>query len=53
MVIPPILIELAWIIILARSGYRAFTLLKVKYAKPWLEILFNLAVALISLSFLI
>ena len=51
--IPPILIELAWIIILARSGYRAFTLFKINYAKPWIDILFHIAVALISLSFLL
>jgi hypothetical protein len=51
--IPPILIEMAWIIILARCGYRALTLFKISYGKPWLDILFNLAVALIALSFLI
>ncbi|MEW9668174.1 hypothetical protein [Ammoniphilus sp. 3BR4] len=50
--IPALLLQLAWVIIIARCGYKAFNLMNAK-RKPWFEILFNISVVLISLSFLL
>lgn len=52
MVIPPILITLAWICIVVRCGIRFYQLVN-RGAKDWLEILFQLSVALIALSFVL
>jgi hypothetical protein len=52
MVIPTIIIQLALLIILIRSGYRFIQGIN-GFRKNWLEVLFDLSVALIALSFLI
>ncbi|SES26162.1 hypothetical protein [Salipaludibacillus aurantiacus] len=52
MVFPDLLIQIAWVIIIARCGYRAVNLMN-SSRKPWFEILFYISVVLISLSFLL
>lgn len=47
-----ILLQIAWVIIIARCGYKAFQLMNTK-RKPWFEILFYISVALVSLAFLL
>jgi len=50
--IPKLLYQIALIIIIARCGYVAFTLLN-KTRKAWLEILFYLSVVIVALTFLL
>ncbi|WP_179295550.1 hypothetical protein [Bacillus sp. FJAT-45350] len=50
--IPTVLIQLALIIIIARCGYKAITLIN-SHRKPWFEILFYLSVVIFTLSFLL
>ncbi|MEQ6377385.1 hypothetical protein RZN25_11185 [Bacillaceae bacterium S4-13-56] len=52
MVIPPILITLAWVCIVVRCGMRFYHLVG-RRTKDWLEILFQLSVGIIALSFLL
>jgi len=52
MVIPGILIQIAWVLIIARCGYKAITLINHGH-KPWFEILFYVSVIIVSLSFLL
>jgi hypothetical protein len=52
MMIPSIIIQLALLIILVRSGYRFVQGLSA-FRKNWLEVLFDLSIAIIALSFLI
>jgi hypothetical protein len=46
------LIQIALILIIARSGYRAFTCMQ-KLRKPWLDLLHYISVAVVALGFLI
>lgn len=50
--VPRVLVEVAWIIIIARSGYKVINLLN-SYSKPWFDILFYISIIVVGLSFLI
>ncbi|WP_158289595.1 hypothetical protein [Paenibacillus flagellatus] len=50
--IPSLLIQIALIVIVARSAYKAFTL-GGSSRKPWFDIAFHVSVALVALSFLL
>ncbi|MGJ9384679.1 hypothetical protein [Salipaludibacillus sp. CF4.18] len=50
--IPTIIIQIAWLIVIARCGYKAINLLNSRM-KPWFEIVFYIAVVIISISFLL
>lgn len=50
--LPALLIQIAWIIIIARCGYKLIHMLN-GHRKPWFEILFYLSVIIISFSFLL
>ncbi|MEB3102545.1 hypothetical protein [Ferviditalea candida] len=49
---PNILVELAWLVVLVRSVYMIITMVT-GATKPWFQIVFNSALAVISLSFLL
>ncbi|MBP1933726.1 hypothetical protein [Ammoniphilus resinae] len=46
-----LLLQIAWVIIIARSGYMVINMLN-KRNKPWFDILFYLSVVIVSLGFL-
>lgn len=52
MSIPSILIQIALIVIVVRSAYRAFQM-GGAYRKMWLDIAFHISIALVALSFLL
>jgi len=50
-VLTSLLLQIAWVIIIARSGYMVITMLN-KRNKPWFDILFYLSIVIVSLGFL-
>ncbi|WP_233254216.1 hypothetical protein [Salipaludibacillus keqinensis] len=52
MEIPAIILMIAWLIIIARCGYKAIQLIN-SGSKLWLEILFYISVVIIGLSYLL
>ncbi|WP_280772032.1 hypothetical protein [Salipaludibacillus daqingensis] len=52
MVIPEILIQIAWVFIIARCGYKAINLINVG-SKAWFDIGFYISVVIVSFSFLL
>ncbi len=49
---PNILVDIAWLVVLARSVYLVITMIAAS-TKNWVSIVFNAAIAVISLSFLL
>lgn len=49
--LPTLLIQLAWLVVLIRSGYHFVQGISA-FRKNWLELAFDLSVALIALRFL-
>ncbi|WP_167577827.1 hypothetical protein [Ammoniphilus sp. YIM 78166] len=49
----PLLVQIAWVIVIVRCGYAAFKLLNRGRRKPWLDILFYISVVIIALAFLL